>query len=309
MDRIHDVIIIGAGPAGLSAGIYAGRSKLDTLIIEKEKDGGQIVITSEIENYPGSIEGETGPSLIGRMVHQAEHFGTAKVYDTVVDVELEGEVKKIRGKRGEYFAKTVIIATGAFPRTIGCPGERKLVGKGVSYCATCDGALFEDMEIYVMGGGDSAVEEALYLTRFARKVTIIHRRDELRAAKSIQEKAFANPKINFLWDTVITELKGDGLLESMVVKNVKTGEETEIFAPEEDGTFGVFVFIGYVPLTSLFEGKVKMDNGYILTDEEMNTNIPGVFVAGDVRKKPLRQVVTAVADGAIAATKAEKYIG
>ncbi|TGE31837.1 thioredoxin-disulfide reductase [Desulfosporosinus sp. Sb-LF] len=308
MERIYDLIIIGAGPAGLSAGIYAGRSKLDTLIVEKEKDGGQIVITSEIENYPGSIEGETGPSLIERMVHQAEHFGTAKVYDTIVNVELEGEVKKITGKRGEYLAKTVILATGAFPRPIGCPGEKKLVGKGVSYCATCDGALFEDMEIYVIGGGDAAVEEALYLTRFARKVTIIHRRDELRAAKSIQEKAFANPKIAFLWDTVITELKGDGLLESMVVKHVKSGEETEIFAPEEDGAFGVFVFVGFVPLSSLFENKVKMDSGYILTDDEMKTNILGVFAAGDVRKKSLRQVVTAVSDGAIAATQAEKYI-
>lgn len=308
MEKIYDVIIIGAGPAGLSAGIYAGRSKLDTLIIEKEKDGGQIVITSEIENYPGGIEEETGPSLVGRMVHQANHFGTDKVYDTVLDVELEGEVKKIICKNGEYFAKTVILATGAFPRPIGCPGERQLVGKGVSYCATCDGALFEDMDIYVIGGGDSAVEEALYLSKFGRKVTIVHRRDELRAAKSIQEKAFANPKIEFLWDTVVTELKGDGLLESMVVKNVKTGEENEILAPEEDGTFGVFVFVGFVPQTNLFEGKVKMDNGYILTDDEMKTNIPGVFAAGDIRKKPLRQVVTAAADGAVAATQAEKYI-
>ncbi|MEL7567910.1 MAG: FAD-dependent oxidoreductase, partial [Dehalobacterium sp.] len=180
MSDIYDVIIIGGGPAGLSAGIYAGRSKLDTLIIEKEKDGGQIVITSEIENYPGGMEGETGPSLIARMVRQAEHFGTSKVYDTIVDLELEDKVKKVIGKKGEYFARTVILATGAYPRPIGCPGERALIGKGVSYCATCDGSFFEDMEVYVVGGGDSAVEEALYLTRFARKVTIVHRRDELR---------------------------------------------------------------------------------------------------------------------------------
>lgn len=308
MDKIFDVIIIGAGPAGLAAGIYTGRSKLDTLIIEKEKDGGQIVITSEIENYPGAVEEETGPSLIGRMVRQAEHFGVSKVYDTVKDVELEGEVKKVIGKKGTYSAKTVILATGAFPRPIGCPGEKELIGKGVSYCATCDANFFEDMEVYVVGGGDAAVEEAMYLTKFARKVTIIHRRDELRAAKSIQEKAFANPKIDFLWDTVITELKGEGLLESMIVKNMKTGEEREILAPEEDGTFGVFVFVGFVPQTRLFENKVQMENGYILTDDDMKTNIPGVFAAGDLRKKSLRQVVTAVADGAIAATQAEKYI-
>lgn len=242
------------------------------------------------------------------MVRQAEHFGVSKVYDTVKDVELEGEVKKVIGKKGTYSAKTVILATGAFPRPIGCPGEKELIGKGVSYCATCDANFFEDMEVYVVGGGDAAVEEAMYLTKFARKVTIIHRRDELRAAKSIQEKAFANPKIDFLWDTVITELKGEGLLESMIVKNMKTGEEREILAPEEDGTFGVFVFVGFVPQTRLFENKVQMENGYILTDDDMKTNIPGVFAAGDLRKKSLRQVVTAVADGAIAATQAEKYI-
>ncbi|MDD4802247.1 MAG: thioredoxin-disulfide reductase [Syntrophomonas sp.] len=308
MDRIYDVIIIGAGPAGLAAGSYAGRARLDTLIIEKEKDGGQIVITAEIENYPGGIEGETGPSLIERMSKQASGFGAGKVYDTIVDVELEGEVKKLIGKKGEYYAKTVIIASGAFPRPIGCSGEKELVGKGVSYCATCDGAFFEDMNIFVMGGGDAAVEEALYLTKFGRKVTIIHRRNELRAAKSIQEKAFANPKIEFMWDSVIVDLKGDGILESMVVQNTKTGEITEIQAPEEDGTFGVFVFIGFVPQADLFVGKVDMENGYILTDDDMKTNIPGVFAAGDVRKKSLRQVVTAAADGAIAAVQANRFI-
>jgi thioredoxin reductase (NADPH) len=278
------------------------------MIIEKEKDGGQIVITAEIENYPGGIEGETGPSLIERMAKQAADFGTAKVYDVIVDVQLEGEVKKIVGKKGDYYAKTVILATGANPRPIGCPGEKELIGKGVSYCATCDGAFFEDMDIYVMGGGDAAVEEAMYLTKFARKVTIIHRRNELRAAKSIQEKAFANPKIAFMWDSVITELNGDGILESMVVKNTKTGEITKIDAPEEDGTFGVFVFIGFDPQAGLFEGQVEMENGYILTDDDMKTNIPGVFAAGDVRKKSLRQVVTAVADGAIAASQANRFI-
>lgn len=306
--HIYDVIIIGAGPAGLAAGSYAGRARMDTLIIEKQKDGGQIVITAEIENYPGGIEGETGPSLIERMVKQAQGFGAERVFDTIEDVELEGEIKHLKGKKADYYAKTVIIATGAVPRPIGCPGEKELTGKGVSYCATCDGAFFEDLEIFVVGGGDSAVEEAMYLTRFGRKVTIIHRRDELRAAKSIQEKAFANPKIDFMWDSVVVELKGDGVLESMVVKNVKTGELTEIVADEDDGTFGVFCFIGFLPHSELFEGKVEMDHGYIVTDDNMRTNIPGVFAAGDIRVKSLRQVVTAAADGAIAAVQANKYI-
>ena len=306
--KVYDVIIIGAGPAGLAAGSYAGRARLSTLIIEKQKDGGQIVITAEIENYPGGIEGETGPSLVGRMAKQAEHFGAEKVYDTIEEVELEGEVKHLKGKKGDYYSKTVIIATGANSRPIGCPGEKELTGKGVSYCATCDGAFFQDLDIYVVGGGDSAVEEAMYLTKFGRKVTIIHRRNELRAAKSIQEKAFANPKMHFMWDSVVVELKGDGILESMVVKNVKTGELTEIVADEDDGTFGVFCFIGFLPNSGLFEGKVEMDHGYIVTDADMHTNIPGVFAAGDVRAKSLRQVVTAAADGAIAATQANKYI-
>ncbi|NLF80688.1 MAG: thioredoxin-disulfide reductase [Clostridia bacterium] len=301
-------MVIGAGPAGLSAASYAGRARLDTLMIEKEKIGGQIVITSEIENYPGQVHGDSGSTLIERMEKQAERFGAQKVFDTIVKLELDGEVKKIVGKNGEYLTKTLILANGASPRPIGCPGEKELVGKGVSYCATCDAAFFEDMEVYVVGGGDAAVEEALYLTKFARKVTIVHRRDELRAVKSIQEKAFANPKVAFLWDTIPMELKGDGILESFVVKNVKTGVETEILAPEEDGTFGVFVFIGYQPQAGVAEGLVDMEDGYIITDENMKTNIPGVYAAGDIRKKSLRQVVTAAADGAIAAVQAGKYI-
>lgn len=305
----YDLVIIGAGPAGLAAGLYAGRARLNTLIIEKQKNGGQIVITSEIENYPGCLDEETGPSLIDRMVKQTEKFGVDHVFDTVTDVELEGEEKVIKCLNGEYNAKAVIIAAGAHPVPIGCPGERELSGKGVSYCATCDAAFFEDFEVYVVGGGDSAVEEAMYLTKFARKVTIIHRRDELRAAKSIQEKAFANPKMNFMWDSVVEEIKGDGLVESMIVKNVKTGELIEIKADEEDGTFGIFVFIGFKPNSDLFDGKVQMDERkYIITDDDMKTDIPGVFAAGDIRKKSLRQVVTAAADGAIAAVQAGKYI-
>jgi len=309
MSKIYDVIILGAGPAGLAAGLYAGRSRLSTLIIEKGQDGGQIAITDEIENYPGqNVEGESGPSLIARMTEQAKKFGAERVSDVIKSVELNGDVKKLVGNKGEYEAKCVIIATGAFPKPIGCENEGKFTGKGISFCATCDASFFEDFEVYVVGGGDSAVEEAMYLTKFARKVTIIHRRDELRAAKSIQEKAFANPKMNFMWDSVVEELKGDGILESMVVKNVKTGELTEIVADEDDGTFGVFCFIGFLPNSSLFEGKVDMEAGYILTDDDMHTNIPGVYAAGDIRKKSLRQVVTAAADGAIAAIQANRFI-
>ena len=305
----YDLIIIGAGPAGLSAGLYAGRARLNTLIIEKQKNGGQIVITDEIENYPGCIEGETGPSLIDRMVKQTEKFGVDHVFDTVTDMDLTGDVKTVKCLHEEYSAKAVIIAAGANPVNIGCPGEKEFSGKGVSYCATCDAAFFEDFEVYVVGGGDAAVEEAMYLTKFARKVTIIHRRNELRAARSIQDKAFANPKIDFMWDTVVEEINGDGIVESMVVKNVKTGELTEVFADEDDGTFGIFVFIGFRPNTEVFKGHVEMDEkGYILTDPDMHTNVPGLFAAGDIRQKSLRQVVTACADGAIAAVQAGKYI-
>ena len=248
MSKIYDVIILGAGPAGLTAGLYAGRSRLSTLIIEKGQDGGQIAITDEIENYPGQmVEGESGPSLIARMTEQAKKFGAERCSDTIKSVELTGEVKKLVGVKGEYLAKSVIIATGAFPKPIGCENEGKFTGKGISFCATCDAAFFEDFEVYVVGGGDSAVEEAMYLTKFARKVTIIHRRDQLRAAKSIQEKAFANPKIHFLWDSVVVKVDGDELLSSMTVKNVKTGELTTITADEDDGLFGLFGFIGYNP--------------------------------------------------------------
>ena len=309
MSKIYDVIILGAGPAGLTAGLYAGRSRLSTLIIEKGQDGGQIAITDEIENYPGQmVEGESGPSLIARMTEQAKKFGAERCSDTIKSVELTGEVKKLVGVKGEYLAKSVIIATGAFPKPIGCENEGKFTGKGISFCATCDAAFFEDFEVYVVGGGDSAVEEAMYLTKFARKVTIIHRRNELRAAKSIQEKAFKNPKLHFMWDTVVVRVDGDELLNSMTVKNVKTGELTTITADEDDGLFGLFGFIGYNPNSQLFDGMLDMENGYIKTDDNMHTSIPGVFAAGDIRVKSLRQVVTAAADGAIAAMQAEHFI-
>lgn len=309
MSKIYDVIILGAGPAGLAAGLYAGRSRLSTLILEKGQDGGQIAITNEIENYPGqSLEEESGPSLIARMTEQAKKFGAERVSDVIKAVELQGDVKKLTGNKGEYLARTVILATGAHPRPIGCKNEGKYVGKGISFCATCDAAFFEDFEVYVVGGGDAAVEEAMYLTKFARKVTVIHRRNELRAAKSIQEKAFQNPKLHFLWDTVVDEVDGEEILSKMIVKNTKTGALTTIEADPEDGMFGLFGFIGLLPNTGLFEGMVEMENGYIKTDEDMHTNLSGVFAAGDVRVKSLRQVVTAAADGAIAAMQAEKYI-
>ena len=309
MNNIYDVMILGGGPAGLAAGLYAGRSCLKTLIVEKGQDGGQIAITDEIENYPGQIvEGESGPSLIARMTEQCKKFGAERVSDMIKSVELEGEVKKLVGAKGEYLGKTVILATGAFPRPIGCKNEGKFVGKGISFCATCDANFFEDFEVFVVGGGDSAVEEAMYLTKFARKVTIIHRRDELRAAKSIQEKAFRNPKLFFMWDSVVEEVNGDELLNTMIVKNVKTGELTTVEADEEDGLFGLFGFIGMIPNSGLFEGIIDMERGYIKTDDNMRTNIPGVYAAGDIRVKSLRQVVTAAADGAIAAMQCEKYI-
>ncbi len=305
---IYDVIVLGAGPAGLSAGLYASRARLKTLIIEKEAVGGQIKNTLEVDNYPGSVEDASGQSLVARMLEQAESFGAEKISDEIIDVELKDNIKIVKGQNKEYKAKTVIIATGAVPRPIGAPGEEEFTGRGVSYCVTCDGAFFTDLEAFVIGGGDAAVEEAMQLTKFAKKVTIVHRRDELRAAKSIREKAFNNPKIEFMWDTVVKELKGEAMLESIVFENTKTKEITSYEADPEDGMFGVFVYIGFLPATELFQGQVDMEKGYIVTDELMRTNLPGVFAAGDNRVKSLRQVVTAASDGAIAAVEAEKYI-
>lgn len=308
MTNIYDLIILGGGPAGLSAGLYAARARLKTLIIEKEKSGGQMVTTEEVENYPGSVENPSGPSLTERMVDQANEFGAESTIDTIAEVNLEDKIKIIKGEKKEYKARTVIVATGAVPRPIGVPGEEEFTGKGVSYCATCDGAFFTDLEVYVVGGGDAAVEEAMFITKFARKVTIIHRRDELRAVKSIQEKAFKNEKMDFMWDSVVKEIKGDGIVNSIIVENTKTGEQKEVTADEDDGMFGVFVFIGFLPATDLFKDSIAMENGYIPTDDEMRTNVDGVFAAGDCRVKTVRQVVTATADGAIAAIQAEKYI-
>ena len=306
---LYDLIILGAGPAGLSAALYAGRACLKTLLIEKAMPGGQITLTNDIENYPGQmLEGESGFSLTERMGQQADRFGVERAYDEITAIDLTSEEKVLTGMSGEYRAKTVILATGAHPKPIGCENEAAFTGRGISFCATCDGMFFRDMDVYVVGGGDSAVEEAIFLTRFARKVTIIHRRDQLRAVKTIQERAFANEKIDFLWNTVVEKVDGDAALSEMTVRNVVTGETNVIRANEADGAFGLFGFVGFAPNTALFEGAVDMERGYIVTDEDMHTNIPGVFAAGDLRVKSLRQVITAAADGAIAAMQAAKYI-
>lgn len=304
MSKVYDVAIIGGGPAGLSAGLYASRSKMSAIIIEKAKWGGQAGTTEELENYPGSIEMPTGPKLMERMKSQAEAFGTECIKDDVVGFDLSDKVKKIKLASGtEISAKTLIIATGAQPIVLGVPGEMEFRGKGVSYCATCDADFFTELEVVVVGGGDAAVEESIYLTKFAEKVTIVHRRDEFRAAKSIVEKAMANEKITVIWDSVVDDIYGDGIVEGVKIKNVKTGEITDY------RTDGVFMFVGTKPISDFAKGVVDMDaKGYIIADEEMNTSVPGIFVAGDVRVKSLRQVITAAADGAIAATNAEKYI-
>jgi thioredoxin reductase (NADPH) len=242
------------------------------------------------------------------MGQQADKFGVERAYDDITAVDFSGEEKVLTSASGEYRARTVILATGARPRPIGCENEEAFTGRGISFCATCDGMFFRGLDVYVVGGGDSAVEEAIFLTRFARKVTIIHRRDQLRAVKTIQERAFANEKIGFLWNTVVEKVDGEMVLSEMTVRNVVTGETTVIRASEEDGTFGLFGFVGYEPNSALFEGKVDMKDGYIVTDEDMHTSVPGVFAAGDLRVKSLRQVITAAADGAIAAMQCAKYI-
>ncbi len=310
MKNSYDLIIIGAGPAGLSAGLYAGRARLKTIIVERGQTGGQIATTSEIENYPGGLSEpgnpESGQELTDRMARQAEGFEIERLNANVQAIDLEGSVKRVHTRDVTLEAPAVLIATGTHPRLLGVPGEQEFTGRGVSYCATCDGAFFRDLEVYVVGGGNAAVEEALFLTRFARKVTIIHRRDELRADKAIQERAFANEKIHFMWNTVVTELSGEHVLSSITVRDTKTGEERIVNADEKDGILGVFMFVGLNPNNELFKDKVATENGYILTDDVMRTNLSGVYAAGDIRRKSLRQVVTACSDGAIAAVQVER---
>ena len=308
MTHQTELLIIGGGPAGLSAAIYAGRARLQTVLLERGMTGGQITQTNEIENYPGSPPEESGVSLTSRMAAQAETFGAKLITDPILKVEVEGPVKRAQGQKDVYEAKAVILATGTRARLLGCPGEKEFTGRGVSYCATCDGMFFRGLPIYVVGGGDAAVVEAMFLTRFGRHVTIIHRRDALRAAASIVEKAKNNSKISFIWNSVVEEIGGGEAVNKLVLKHVQTGEKTVITAPEDAGRMGVFVMVGQDPISELFPARVKNERGYILTDENMATALPGVFAAGDVREKRLRQVITAASDGAIAATQAMAYI-
>ena len=304
---MYDLIILGAGPAGLSAGLYAGRAKLNCLIIEKAVPGGQISSTSFVENYPGSMEDPTGMALAERMREQASEY--CKILSAnVTKVELEGKVKKIHTKDGSiYEAKAVIIATGASHRNLDVKGEKEFASRGVSYCATCDGPFFTDLDIFVVGGGDSALEEALHLTKFAKSVTIIHRRDSFRASKIVVDKCENNEKIKFQYDSLIKEIKGDNQAKSIIIENVKTGEEKELKS-DDNQPIGVFIFIGYLPQTDIFQGQIEMENGYIKTDEDMKTNIEGVFAVGDTRVKKVRQMVTATSDGCIAAVIANRYL-
>lgn len=303
---MYDIIIIGGGPAGLTAGLYAGRSKLKTLIIEKAVAGGQISGTAFVENYPGSIPEATGMGLSERMLEQAEEFCDIK-YEDVKEVELEGKVKKVVTDGGEYEAKVIIISSGATHRKLDVPGEDEFANRGVSYCATCDGPFYTGLDIYVVGGGDSALEEASYLTRFGRSVTIIHRRDEFRASGVVVDNIKKNDKIKLELDSVVKEIKGSKESEVLVVENVKTGEIKELKS-DDNSPIGVFIFIGYIPQTEIFEGKIEMNNGYILTDEDMKTNVEGVFAIGDTREKKVRQMVTAAGDGCIAAVLANRYL-
>lgn len=303
---MYDIIIIGGGPAGLTAGLYAGRSKLKTLIIEKAVAGGQISGTAFVENYPGSIDEATGMGLSERMLEQAEEFCDIK-YEDVKEVELDGKVKKIKTDGGEYEAKVVIISSGATHRKLDVPGEKEFANRGVSYCATCDGPFYTGLDIYVVGGGDSALEEATYLTKFGKSVTIIHRRDEFRASGVVVDKIKENPKIKLELDAVVKEIKGDKEAETLIIENTKTGEIKELKS-DDNSPIGVFIFIGYIPQTEIFEGKIEMNHGYILTDEDMKTNIEGVFAVGDTREKKVRQMVTAAGDGCIAAVLANRYL-
>ncbi len=299
----YDLIILGGGPAGLSAGIYAARARVNTLLIEKGVPGGQAAVTSHIENYPGFPDGVEGPDLGHRMKEQAVHFGLQVLSSSVSQVAVEGEDKLVHTEHGVLRARALIVASGAQSVPLGVKGELEMRGRGVSYCATCDGAFFRDAVVAVVGGGDSAIEEAIYLTRFAREVVVIHRRDALRATRILQDRALSNPKIRMLWDSVVDEVKGESVVQSLVVRNVKTGAKSDVAVD------GVFVYVGQKPNTEFLGKVLRLDErGYVVTNEEMETSVPGIFAAGDVRAKSLRQVITACADGALAAVNADKFL-
>ncbi len=311
MSDLYDLIIIGSGPAGLAAGIYAQRARLDTLVIEKEYvSGGQVVNTYEVDNYPG-LPGINGFDLGMKFREHADHLGVKFVTDRIERVEkLDGggqagpgkPVWQAAGENGTYTARSLILATGAVHRKLGVPGEEELAGRGVSYCATCDGAFFRNKDVAVVGGGDVAIEDAVFLARICRNVLLIHRRDELRGAKSLQEKLFGLPNVEILWNTVVERIEGDGQVSGLTIRNVKTGEISPL--PLQ----GVFIAVGITPNSAPFAGMLKTDHGYIVADETGRTSEPGIFAAGDVRTKELRQIVTAVADGANAVTAAERYL-
>ncbi len=299
----YDVVIIGGGAAGLAAAIYSVRAMLKTLVIEKQAVGGQILYTGEIENYPGFPEPISGTDLAMLYQKQAERFGTEFAYDAVKALDIQGPVKRVIGEEREYTSKTVIVATGGEHNKLDVPGEEELSGRGVSYCATCDGNFFKDMDVTVVGGGDAALDEGLYLTHMTKSVTVVHRRDQLRASRILQQRAFDNPKMHFIWDSVVQEIKGNGAVKSVVLKNVKSGEVSE------RSTDGVFVYIGFHPINDFMRGSVELDKaGHVVTDLQMHTNVPGVFAAGDVRTFSDRQLGNAVGDGIAAALAAYRYI-
>lgn len=302
-NKVEKMIIIGAGPAGLSAALYAARAELEPLVLTGMSLGGQASLTHMIENYPGFPEGVGGAELGELFQKQAERFGARFEFDSVTEVDFSKTPYSVRTYGQEYKTETVIISTGASPVYLGIPGEKELTGKGVSYCGTCDGWFFKDRDIVVIGGGDSALEEGIFLTRFAKSVTVIHRRDELRAGKILQTRAFNNPKIEFIWDTVVEKINGDNSVESVLLKNVKTGEIT--IHPTE----GVFVFIGHTPNTDLFKGQLDMDeNGYLDVDSKMQTKKPGIYAAGEVMDSSFKQVVTSAGWGAAAAIQATRFL-
>lgn len=300
---VWDLIIIGGGPAGLTSGLYGARAGLKTLVLEQAMPGGQAALTEWIDNYPGYPQGVNGPELMTSFMEQALRFGLEYRSEEVTGVDFSGKEKQVETTEEKYRTKAVVIATGARPRFLGVPGEKEFHGRGVSYCATCDGAFFKEKKLVVVGGGDSALDEAVFLTRYAREVILVHRRDQLRAARAVQDRARANPKISFLLNSVVEEIAGTGSVEKVRIRNLETGEI------HEEGADGVFVYVGTNPNTGFLHGALTLNEaGYIITREFLGTSIPGVFAAGDVREKFLRQVSTAVGDGAEAAMAAERYI-
>lgn len=301
--QVHKMLIIGSGPAGLAGALYASRANLEPVIFTGMQLGGQVSNTHIVENYPGFPEGIGGPELVDAFQKQAERFGTRVEFDQVTDIDFSVRPFKVTAYGGEYLAETLLLSTGANPRHLEIPGELEFTGRGVSYCATCDGHFFQGKNVIVVGGGDSALEEGLFLTRFAKTVTIVHRREELRAGKLLQERAFNDPKVSFIWNSTLTEIAGEGIVQSVKVKNLKTGDESEM--PTE----GVFIFIGHIPNTELYIGKLEMDDqGYVVIDKYMQTSIPGVYAAGEVADSHFRQVITSAGMGAAAAMQAIHYL-